>query len=106
MKQEEMQTLTNAIQEKLGDNSGIIADDLAKIISNNSQQNSEIENRDSRIKQLEKQNELLTTANGSLLQQIAMGEETPPHETQKNEETPKKKFDFKSVFDKKGRFTK
>ena len=91
MKTEEMQELTNSIQEKLGENSGIIADDLAKIISNNSEQNSSIENRDIRIKQLEKQNELLTTANGSLLQQISMGTETPTHDTETDkEETPKK----------------
>lgn len=105
MKQEEMQTLTNTIQEKLGENAGIIADDLARIIADNTSQNSVIESRDNRIKQLEKQNELLTTANGSLLQQVAMGEETPPHEDKKQEETPKK-FDFKSVFDKKGKFNK
>lgn len=109
MKQDEMKKLTDSIQQKLGkDAVGIIADDLGKIITDNAQMNTEIENRDNKIKGLESDKELLTTTNGRLLQQVTMGEETPRNTYKNNEEKQEKPkpFSFKSIFDEKGNFKK
>ena len=107
MKNEEMKQLTDSIQEKLGkDAVGIIADDLGKIISDNAQMNTEIENRDTKITKLESDKELLTTTNGKLLQQISMGNETDFIKKEKKPVEKPKPFSFKSAFDEKGRFIK
>lgn len=107
MKSDEMKTLTDGIQQKLGkDAVGLIADDLGKIISDNAQMNTEIENRDNKIKTLESDKELLTTTNGKLLQQISMGIETPKTNKEKEPNEKPKPYSFKSAFDEKGRFIK
>lgn len=106
MKNDDFQKLTSAIQEKIGkDASGLIADDLGKLISDNAQMNTAIETRDTQIEKLKQDKENLITANGNLLQQVAMGEDlNKPKEKEKEEE--KKPFNFKSVFDEKGHFKK
>lgn len=106
MKTDEMKTLTDSIQEKLGKEAvGKIADDLGRIITDNAQMNTELENRDNTIKQLNSDKELLTTTNGKLLQQISMGEEVPRKKETEPKEKPKP-YSFKSAFDEKGRFKK
>lgn len=109
MKKEDFEKLTNEMQEKLGkDNSMLIADSLGILISENDKMNKEILNRDTKIQKLEKDKENLITANGNLLQQVAMGIDKKQVENQKsnNEETPKQKFSFKNCFDEKGNFKK
>lgn len=109
MKKEEIEVITNGIQEKVGkDNAGIIADDIGKIITDNVAMNNLVEEKDKEIEKLKKHNENLLTSNASLLQQISMGEDTSLNylkekENKKAEEKPKP-FDFRTVFDEKGNF--
>lgn len=109
MKNDEMQTLSNSIQEKLGkENSALIADELGRILTNNSQMNTEIQTRDDKIQKLTQDKENLITTNGNLLQQISMGEDLKEKQNNidnKEQNKPKaSSFDYKSVFDEKGHF--
>lgn len=104
MNNKEFQNLTNSVSEKLGkENSAKIADDLGTMISDNAEMNKTIQNKDKEIEKLQKTNEMLTQANGQLLQQVAMGFEEPKKEEKEEEKKP---FNFHSVFDDKGNFIK
>lgn len=104
MNNKDFQTLTNSMSEKLGkETAAKIADDLGTMISDNSEMNKIIKSKEAEIEKLQKTNEMLTAANGQLLQQVAMGFEEP--ET-KEEPEEKKPFNFHSVFDEKGNFIK
>lgn len=95
------------MQKKLGkENSGLIADDFASLISYDSARTKDIESKDAEIKKLKDDKEMLISANGNLLQQISAqsDEILKPKEIEK-EEKPKK-FDFRAVFDEKGNFIK
>lgn len=106
MKQDDMKKLTDSIQEKIGkEASGLIADDLGTLITDNAQMNSTLDNRNLEIEKLKQDKENLITTNGNLLQQIGMGEEIPRKVKEKTEEKPKV-FSFKTAFDEKGRFKK
>ena len=109
MKNDEMQNISNSIQEKLGkENSALIADELGRILTNNSQMNTEIQTRDDKIQKLTQDKENLITTNGNLLQQISMGEDLKEKQNNiDNKEQNKLKassFDYKLVFDEKGHF--
>lgn len=102
MKKDEMQKLFNGIEKKIGkDNYSKIADDIGVLLTDNETTNNIISNKEDEIKQLNKDKEVLITANGNLLQQVGMGEETP-----KNKEDEKPKFSLKDAFDEKGNFKK
>lgn len=104
MNNKEFQNLTNSVSEKLGkENSAKIADDLGTMISDNAEMNKVIQSKDKEIEKLQKTNEMLTQANGQLLQQVAMGFEEPKKEEKEEEKKP---FNFHSVFDEKGNFIK
>ena len=91
---------TSKIQEKLGkDEAGKIADDIANMLTYDSKLHKDIKDRDEEITKLRKDKEMLIEANGNLLQQVAFGKEEVKTNNQDEEI---KKFDFKSVFDKKG----
>ena len=101
MKEELLKDITNSITTKLGDEqSGIIADDIGKLITANTQTIETIESLEKKISTLEETNQKLVAANGSLLMQI------PAVAEQDIKEAPeeKKAFNFKSVFDKNGNF--
>lgn len=103
MKKEEMQKLFNGIEKKIGkENYAKISDDMGILLTDNETTNNTISSKDNEIKQLKSNNELLVTANGNLLQQVGMGEETPP--TNNKEDKPK--FSLKNAFDEKGNFKK
>lgn len=103
MKKEDLEKIFNGIEKKIGkDNKSKIADDLGVILTDNENMNNTIKNKDNEIQQLNKNNEILITANGNLLQQVGMGEE-PPKSNEKEDE-PKKKISLKSAFDEKGNF--
>lgn len=103
MQKEDMQKLFNGIEKKIGkENYSKMADDLGVILTDNENMNNTISNKDKEIEQLNKNNEMLITANGNLLQQIGMGEEPPKPNEQKEE--PKQKISLKSAFDEKGNF--
>lgn len=89
---------TNKIQEKLGDEAGKIADDLANILTHENRLQKDIQDKEQEITKLKKDKEMLIEANGNLLQQIPLGKEEPP----KKEDDEVRNFDFKTVFDKNG----
>ena len=89
---------TNKIQEKLGDEAGKIADDIANILIYDNKIQKDIKDKDDEITKLKKDKDMLLEANGNLLQQIPVGKE---EDKPKKEEEPKN-FDFKSIFDKNG----
>lgn len=94
--------ITNKIQEKLGkEESGKIADDIANILVFEKSNKELLNDKDNKIEKLEKDKEVLITANGNLLLQVPQIKE--PEETM-TEEKPKEPFDFRSVFDSKGKF--
>lgn len=98
MNNKEFQNLTNSVSEKLGkETSALISDDLGKMITDNSEMNKLIQEKEKEIAKLQKTNEMLTSANGQLLQQVAMGYEEPEKEAEKTEE--KKPFNFRSAFE-------
>ena len=102
MKKEEMQKLFNGIEKKIGkDNYSKIADDIGVLLTDNETTNNIISNKEDEIKQLNKDKEVLITANGNLLQQVGMGEEPKKEEKKKKQ---KKKISLKSAFDEKGNF--
>lgn len=107
MKSEELEAITNSIQAKVGEEAAsIIADDLGKLITSNTQTINLINQKDKEIARLKDNNEKLVIANGNLLQSVSMGVESEKHQT---DETPKEnttKFNFRSVFDDKGHFKK
>ena len=95
--------IVNNITNKLGEETtSSIGDDIANLISFQSNQQDELKKRDGEIEKLKKTNDMLVKANGSLLQQVSAYTE------EKEEETPKKKepLDLRTLFDKNGKFIK
>ena len=104
MLQKDMTELVNNIQKKAGEEiSGIIADDLAKLIADNNSVNEQLTEKDNEIKQLNEQNKSLQVTNGNLLQQIGMGETDEEKDEHENTE---KVYSFSNAFDEKGNFKK
>ena len=104
MNSEELNTFLESIKEKLGEeNSALISDDLGNIITKNSEAVNTLQNKEKEITRLNNLNEKLVSANGSLLQQVSMGVEQTTRGV-KDEEPPKKSFNFRDAFDEKGRF--
>ena len=92
---------TNKIQEKLGkEEASKIADDIANILSYDNKLQKDISDRNEEITKLKKDKDMLIEANGNLLQKVPFGRE---EDNSKEEETEKKPFDFRSVFDENGR---
>lgn len=106
MKKEDMDKLINGIQEKIGkEASGLISDDLGMLITDNTNMNKDLTNKENEINKLKDQKEKLIATNGNLLQQISMGEEENFFTKNKKEEKEKpKKFNYKDAFDTKGHF--
>lgn len=104
MEQKDMQKVFKSLEKKLGkENYSKVADDLGTILTDNETMNKTISSKDEEIEDLKKNNELLVTANGNLLQQVGMGEESP----KSNEDDSSKgqpKISLKSAFDEKGNF--
>ena len=103
MKEKDFQELINNMQSKLGEEaSGLIADDLGMLISDNKAVNdSEVKYQDE-IKMLKDQKEKLIATNGNLLQQISFGVEEQSKEEVKEE--PRKHIDFRDFIDSNGNF--
>lgn len=105
MKNEELEAITNSIKSKLGDeNVALIADDLGTLINKNTLVHSELLSREDEITKLKDDKEKLVIANGNLLQQIPMADTKKKEE--KEEDTDYSNFNFKSLFDSKGKFKK
>ena len=104
MKEDILKGITSSISEKLGEeNASIIADDIGKLITANTQTIETINSLESKINTLEETNKKLIQANGSLLQQIPAVADYEKHQTAPEEEE-KKAFNFHTVFDKNGNF--
>lgn len=103
MKEKDFQDLIQNMQTKLGEEaSGLIADDLGMLISDNKATNdSEVKYQDE-IKMLKDQKEKLIATNGNLLQQISFGVEEQTKEEVKEE--PRKHIDFREFIDSNGKF--
>ena len=98
----DLKKLTESIDQKLGDNSAMIADDIGTILTGFETMDNAIKKRDEEISQLKKDKEKLVLANGNLLKQIPVMR----NEEDNEEEVAKKPFNFKDAFDEKGNFKK
>lgn len=105
--EQDLEKITKSIQKKLGkDSSSKIADDIASIITIESNYKKQDEAYKEEIQTLKDDKEMLIQANGNLLQQVSMGKEEDLNPKKKEEEEKKKPFDFRSAFDEKGNFKK
>ena len=103
MKEKEFNELINNMQTKLGEEaSGLIADDLGMLISDNKAVNDTESRYQDEIKMLRDQKEKLIATNGNLLQQISFGVEEQTKEEVKEE--PRKHIDFRDFIDSNGNF--
>ena len=94
----------NKIQEKIGkDSSGIIADDIASLLSYENARNKDLKQRDDEITKLKKDKEMLIEANGNLLQQVSAEKEEVLKPEVKEESKP---INIRDAFDKFGNFIK
>lgn len=106
MKEEILKGITDSITTKLGEeNASIIADDIGKLMTANTQTIETIDSLNKQVSTLKETNEKLVAANGSLLQQIPAVSDYDKHQSEEKEES-KKPFNFKSMFDKNGNFRK
>ena len=97
--------ITENIKQKLGDeNSGKIADDIASLLVHDKALNDEIKNKNDEITRLKNDKDILVNANANLLQKLPLGKEEDD-EVGKQEEEPKKPFDYRTIF-KDGRFVR
>ena len=104
MQEDDLKVITDNIQEKIGkESSGIIADDIGKLITGNQNNLNLIRKKEDEIKSLKETNEKLVLANGSLLAQIPVASDYDKHQS-KDEEQDKPSFSMRSVFDSKGNF--
>lgn len=100
---EEIQT---SIKSKLNEeNISKISDDIANLITLNTNNANTISSLNEEINTLKKDKETLIQANGNLLQKVNMENENilNPKAKENEEYTP---FDFSSVYDEKGNFKK
>lgn len=99
--------IKKSMEKKLGkENSALIADDFASLLSFNSEREKTIKSKDEEITKLKSDRETLINANGNLLQQISRETEEvlKPKVEEKKEEI--KNFNFRDMFDDKGNFKK
>lgn len=103
MKEKDFNELITNMQAKLGEEaSGLIADDLGMLISDNKAVNDTESRYQDEIKMLKDQKEKLIATNGNLLQQISFGVEEQAKEEVKEE--PRKHIDFREFIDASGNF--
>lgn len=104
MKFEDIQ---KSMEEKLGkENSALIADDMASLITYNTEREKTLKDRNEEITKLKKDKDMLINANGNLLQQINQESEEIFAPKMKEEEKPSEPFNFRNMFDEKGNFKK
>ena len=103
MKNEEFQNKMSKKKKKIGEeSSSLILDEIGILLTDNKTTNELLEAKDKEIERLKKTNETLQSVNGNLLQQVSMADD-PDTKTQEDD-TPKEKFDFRTVFDEKRKF--
>ena len=98
--------ITNSIKEKLGeDNVALIGDDLGMLITENNKSVNMISDLNKQVDTLKDKNNLLTSANSRLLNQIPM-EKEESQKDEKEEKTSVNSFTLMDLFDEKGHFKK
>ena len=104
MTNKDLEEKLNSMQEKLGEEaSNLILDDIAFLINDNKQMNTKLDEKDEKIKTLEKRNENLQIVNGNLLQQVSQ-EPEPLSQTQTDFKPAI--VDLRTAFDEKRKFYK
>ena len=102
MKEEDLNKLYDSIKEKIGEEaSGLIADDLGILFTQNKEVQERLSNQENEISRLKDTNEKLVLANGNLLKQVPMGKVEEPKQ---EENQSKKSFNFSEMFDEHGNF--
>ena len=106
MNNEELEVITNSIKSKLGDEAtALIADDLGTLITKNTQVYNNLLSKNDEITKLKDDKEKLVIANGNLLQQVPMTNPSSKEDKEDKQEDYSN-FNFRSLFDEKGRFKK
>lgn len=102
----ELNKIVDTIQEKLGkEESGKIADDLANILVFEEANSKSIKEKEEQIAKIKKDKEMLIEANGNLLLHVPqVKEEESFFEDGKQDSKGTEPFDFRTVFDSKGKF--
>ena len=102
----ELNKIVDTIQEKLGkEESGKIADDLANILVFEEANTKTLKEKDEVIAKVKKDKEMLIEANGNLLLHVPQAkEEDSFFEDGKKDTKPTEPFDFRTIFDEKGKF--
>ena len=103
---ETLSSIVDTIQEKLGkEESAKISDSLANILVIEEANGKLIKEKDEINKKIQKDKEMLIEANGNLLLHQAQAKEEESFFNEgKREEKSNEPFDFRSVFDEKGKF--
>lgn len=92
------------IQEKLGkEASAKISDDIANVLVYEDSNKKLLKEKDEKIEKLGRDKEMLIEANGNLLLQVPQGKTDSFNETTNKKEEIKKPFDYRTLFDEKGR---
>lgn len=103
-----METLSNivdTIQEKLGkEESAKIGDSLANILVIEEANEKAIKEKNEYVEKIKKDKEMLIEANGNLLLHQAKAKEEDREEYENIKKEANKPFDYRSVFDEKGKF--
>ena len=102
MNSEELEALTQSIFDKLGEeNSALIVDDVASIITKNKETISTIKELKADKEKLKSRNDMLIDSNAKLMQQIPRGPSIDDVKEEKEAENTK--IDLMSCFDEMGR---
>lgn len=102
---ETLSSIVDTIQEKLGkEEAGKIADSLANILVIEEANSKTIKEKDENIEKIQKDKEMLIEANGNLLLHQAQAKEEESFFEESKKEKSNEPFDFRSVFDSKGKF--
>ena len=102
MNSEELETITQSIFDKLGEeNSALIVDDVASIITKNNETISTINSLKADKEKLKSRNDMLVDSNAKLMQQIPRGPSID--EVKETKEAENTKIDVYSLFDDMGR---
>ena len=102
MNSEELETITQSIFDKLGEeNSALIVDDVASIITKNNETLSTIKELKADKEKLKSRNDMLVDSNAKLMQQIPRGPSID--EVKETKEAENTKIDVYSLFDDMGR---
>ena len=104
MTDDELIKITDSMQEKLGDNAAVIADDIGLLITSNANSQAALRERDEEIGRLKTTNEKLVLANGNLLKQIPVEKSTVSESREPSEVEQPKPISLKDAFDKYGNF--